>query len=228
MPNNEGKVLIHYDANFKELNQLKGKVEKEISNINANPDLDKAFKDEINKIWKAINENAKKLQKATDKITDIELSTKNWDAYQKHTNTCITSITDNIANLNEMLSSIGRGDVGSDLSKQADKTAKSFTKANDVVKEMVNSTKGIGAKVSLVNEKDVSQLDVLLSKLKEARKLRKQINDDPYSVSELDFGQKKDSELIPLLKETQQEYKETIKVATELSKKTKEMDVMLQ
>ncbi len=220
--NSDGKILIHYDSNFKELTQVKRKVQNEISNIDANPNISNDFKKEIDEIWKAINSNSGKLERAMNKMVDIELSTKNFEKYQSNIDSIIDDIKTNISTLDDKLESIGQTDIGHNLSKGFEDFTGHLKDSNSAIIEIIKTSKQMKSSVSLTNERDISSLNTLLLQLKEARALRKKINDDPASY--LDFTGFDDSDLIPYLKSLDSEYKDVLSSAKDLQKQMAQMD----
>lgn len=221
--NNDGRILIHYDANLKELTQVKRNVEKEINNVNASPNIADDFKDEINKIWQAIHSNSSKLENAMNKMIDIELSTKNFEKYQSNVDSIIENIVSNISALDNKLQSLGQTGIGTELNKDFSSFAGHLKDTNTAISEIIETSKEIKSSVILTNDKDISSLNVLLKQLKEERALRKKINEDPATY--LDFTGLEDSDLVPYLKSLDVEFEEILTSGKELQKQMSQMDI---
>lgn len=218
MPDNN-TIYIKYANDLKSLRASKKEYAQEMENIKANPNVSNEMKKEMDKVWKAINENEKKIEKAFDRITDIEISSKQFGKFQKEVDAYIGEMIDNINLLSQKMESLGTDIDTSKSIASIEKVTKSIQSENKAVAEVINTAKKVNSKVVIASDVDVSNVKLVVDYLDEAIQKRKELQeDDP------DYSDKDDEKIIELLKEEHKEFTTVFEDAKNLAKELKKLD----
>lgn len=214
----ENTIVIHYDANLKELNKQKRVVENALSDIEANPDISSEFKTELNNVKKLIDQNTKDLQKAISRIENIEVDNKQFRKFADNTEKIFQDLMSNINLLSEKMKTLENGIDLSGTVSQFKKMSETVNATNTAISEVIKTT-GKNMSVQLSSGTDLAQLSKELSSA--IASYQKFFNaDDPFE----EYDNKSAKERVDLLKQMDSEFKQLYPDADKLANELKSLD----